>query len=44
MVVNIYGNKLYELVDFVLKVLENMCYWGVEGVDNKIGDGVGIML
>ena len=44
MVVNIHGNKLHELVDSALKVLENMRHRGAEGADNKTGDGAGIML
>lgn len=44
MVVNIHGNKIHELVDNALKVLENMRHRGAEGADNKTGDGAGIML
>nr|WP_302975754.1 glutamate synthase large subunit [Paraprevotella clara] len=44
MIVDIHGNKSYELVDSALKVLENMKHRGAEGADNKTGDGAGIML
>lgn len=44
MIVDIHGNKSHELVDAALKVLENMKHRGAEGVDNKTGDGAGIML
>ena len=44
MLVNIRGDKSHELVDYALKVLENMKHRGAEGADNKTGDGAGIML
>ena len=44
MLVNIQGGKSHELVEWALKVLENMRHRGAEGADNKTGDGAGIML
>ena len=42
MIVNIHGNKSYELVDNALRVLENMRHRGAEV--GKDGDGAGIMI
>lgn len=43
MLLNIQGEKSYEIVDSALRVLENMRHRGAEGA-NKTGDGAGILL
>lgn len=42
-VVNIKGERSYEIIENGLQVLENMKHRGAEGADNKSGDGAGIM-
>ena len=43
MIVNIHGGKSHELVDYALRVLENMEHRGAETRD-KTGDGAGILV
>ncbi|MDR2765404.1 MAG: glutamate synthase large subunit [Tannerella sp.] len=44
MIVHIRGEQSHEIVEWALKVLENLRHRGAEGADNKTGDGAGIMV
>ena len=43
-VVNIKGEKSYDIIDDALKILENLKHRGAEGADAKSGDGAGILV
>lgn len=43
-VVNINGEKSYDIIDEALTILENLSHRGASGADENTGDGAGIML
>lgn len=43
-VVNIKGEKTYDIIDDALSILENLKHRGAEGADAKSGDGAGILV
>lgn len=44
LVINLNGDKLHEIVEKGLRVLENMVHRGAESADNATGDGAGILV
>lgn len=44
LVVNIKGNRSYNIIDDALTILENLKHRGAEGADAKSGDGAGILV
>ena len=44
LVINLNGDKLHEIVEKGLRVLENMVHRGAESSDNATGDGAGILV